>query len=192
MFKVGFDALIGVPADLPEHQSDQDRHGAGPDCCPLQPGQPLREPLRRSQPGTFIQYMELGQTVLCNLENLYESLYDALNQVPSYSTWSWARLLSSASWRTSMRASTTPSSRYLHTVHGAGPDCCPLQPGEHESLYDALNQVPSYSTWSWARLLSAATWRTSTRASTKPSTRYFHTVPGTSLLFARSAVRGRE
>ena len=87
MFKVGFDALIGVPADLPEHQSDQDRHGAGPDCCPLQPGQPLREPLRRSQPGTFIQYMELGQTVVCcNLENFYESLYEALNQVLSYST----------------------------------------------------------------------------------------------------------
>ena len=74
----------GIPADLPQHQPDQDRHGAGPDCRPLQPGQPLWEPLRRPQPGTFIQYMELGQTVLCNLDNLYESLYDALSQVPSY------------------------------------------------------------------------------------------------------------
>ena len=31
--------------------------------------------------------MELGQTVVCcNLENFYESLYEALNQVLSYST----------------------------------------------------------------------------------------------------------
>ena len=31
--------------------------------------------------------MELGQTVvLYNLDNLYESLYDALNQVPAYCT----------------------------------------------------------------------------------------------------------
>ena len=43
----------GIPADLPQHQPDQDRHGAGPDGCPLQPGQPLREPLRRSQSGNF-------------------------------------------------------------------------------------------------------------------------------------------
>ena len=42
--------------------------------------------------------MELGHTViLCNLNNLYESLYDALNQVPEIpyilQSWSFSKLL---------------------------------------------------------------------------------------------------
>ena len=108
--------------------------------------------------------MELGQTVLCNLDNLYESLYDALSQVPSYIQY--------------MELGQTVVLYNLENLY--------------ESLYDALNQVPSYCIWSWVRLLSSTTWTISMRASTTPLARYPHTVQCTPLVLARSAVNGRE
>ena len=81
--------------------------------------------------------MEMGRrVVLCNLDNLYESLYDALNQV--HGDGAQGCPLQSAIWTTSTRASMMLSIRYMEM--GRRVVLCNLD-NLYESLFDALNQI---------------------------------------------------